>query len=165
MLPMTRLAIALHQKISPPKGGLVGQRGTDEMGHTFYDAKTKFDEQAVLQRVIDRYFFNKRMIEADAKEFSVRTLFVWQPVPTYEYDLKYHPFAQIGSGKVDFGDIAYSQYGYPMVRDTVARTHPDNFLWCADLQKDLHEMLYVDLVHYSPKMTDMVAGCIAQGVQ
>jgi hypothetical protein len=100
------------------------------------------------------------MIEAEAKEFSVRTLFVWQPVPTYEYDLKYDPFTKNG-----FGDISYSTYGYPMMQEEVARTRPDNFVWCADMQKDLHETLYVDLVHYSPKMTDMVAGCIAQGVQ
>jgi hypothetical protein len=97
---------------------------------------------------------------AEAKEFSVRTLFVWQPVPTYEYDLKYDPFATDG-----FGGFSYSKYGYPLMQEAVARTHPGNSLWCADMQKDMHELLYVDEFHYSPKMTEIIAGSIVDGVK
>ena len=32
------------------------------------------------------------MIELIAQGFGVRTIFVWQPVPTYKYDLRYHFF-------------------------------------------------------------------------
>jgi hypothetical protein len=67
--------------------------------------------------------------------------------------------------ELGFTGFTYTKYGYPMLRDEVARTHPDNFLWCADIQKDVHEPLYVDRVHYSPKMTGMVASCISDGVK
>jgi len=66
---------------------------------------------------------------------------------------KYHLFTQKG-----FKEFSYSKYGYPLMRETVARTLPGNFLLCADIQKDVHEELYADIVHYSPKTTEMVAG-------
>lgn len=37
----------------------------------------------------------------------------------------------------------------------------DNFLWCADMQERLQEPLYVDRVHYSAKMSEMLAAAIA----
>jgi hypothetical protein len=103
-----------------------------------------------------------RLIQAEAKEYSIRTLFVWEPAPTYEYDLSYDPFI---TPELGFTGFTYTKYGYPMLRDEVARTPPENFFWCADLQKDMHELLYVDEFHYSPKMTDIIAGCIVDGVQ
>jgi len=148
MLPMARLAKGVRSKLGPK--------------HTFYNANPNrnYDDVSAIGKVIDRYYLNVEMIEAESKAVSIRTLFVWQPVPTYAYDLKYHPFIQNG-----FGDFAYTKRGYPMMADAVAKKRPDNFLWCADMQKDLHEPLYVDAVHYSPMMTGMVAGCIADGVK
>jgi hypothetical protein len=152
MLPMTRLAISLRGKLQN-SAQQNASANSAEQNH-------KFDEQGPLLKAIDRYFLNKRMIEAEAREFSVRTLFVWQPVPTYEYDQQYDLFARDG-----YAGFTYSKYGYPLMRETVARAQPGNFLWCADIQKDEHEELYADIVHYSPKMTEMVAGCISDGVQ
>jgi hypothetical protein len=150
-LPMSTLADFVRQKLR--HAGYM--KSTPETGNQ----KVKYDDPEPLQKVTVRYFLNKRIIEEEAGAFSVRTLFVWEPAPTYEYDLKYHLFA--GNG---FGEFAFTQYGYPLMRDTVARTKPDNFLWCADIQKDVHEPLYIDKTHYSPKMTEMFAGCIADGV-
>jgi hypothetical protein len=152
LLPMTRLADTVHRKLhrSEPEKAQLAASGP----------APKFDERGPLLQVIDTYFTNKRMIEAEGKEFSVRTLFVWQPVSTYEYDLNSHLFTQ-GLFELHL----YSKYGYPLMQDAVKRTPPANFTWCADMQKDLHEPLYVDGVHYSPKMTGMVANCIVQGVQ
>jgi hypothetical protein len=148
MLPMARLARGVRTKLGHPR--------------TFYDVDPShhFDDQVALQKVIDRYYLNTAMVEAQAKALSIPTLFVWQPVPLYGYDLKYHPFIQNG-----FGDFAYAKRGYAMMADAVAKKRPDDFLWCADMQKELHEPLYVDSVHYSPKMTGLVAGCIADGVK
>ena len=125
---------------------------------------TKFDDPVALQKAIDRYLTNKRLIEAEAREYSIRTLFVWQPTPFYEYDSKYDPFIKPEYG-FNFTGFTYTKYGYPLMRDTVERTPPDNFLWCADLQKEMHELVYVDEYHYSPKMTEIVAGCIVDGVK
>ena len=40
--------------------------------------------------------------------------------------------------------------------------HPlgENFLWCAHIQEGAHEPLYVDIAHYSPMMSKMVARTI-----
>lgn len=146
MLPMARLAKGVRSKLGHKR--------------TFYDVDPShnFDDVAALQKVIDRYYLNAEMIEAESKALGIQTLLVWQPVPMYAYDLKYHPFIQNG-----FGDFAYAKRGYPLMAEAASKRRPDDFLWCADMQKDLHEPLYVDAVHYSPKMTGMVAGCIADG--
>jgi hypothetical protein len=104
-------------------------------------------------RVIERYASHKRMVEAAASVNNVKTLFVWQPVPMYKYDTRYHPFAA-----VRWGPYAYVKYGYPEMAEFVRRNPPgDNFLWCADMQEKLTEPLYVDATHYSGKMSRMVA--------
>ncbi len=157
IMPMTKLAVSVREKFQ----SVAHSKPAVATSTAFEVAKKpKYDDPGMLQKGIDRYLLNKQLIEAEARELKIGTLFVWQPVPLYEYDLKYDPFAT-----PDMGDFNYSEYGYPMMRDMVERTHPDNFLWCADLQKDSHELLYVDLVHYSPKMMGMVAGCIADGVK
>ena len=122
--------------------------------------KTYYNNPRLLQRVIEGYLANKRSIEALAAQAGVRPLFVWQPVPTYKYDLRLHPFASDG-----FGHHTYSIFGYPLMA-TYVRDHPigPNFLWCADLQIGATEPLYVDKVHYSAKLSELVAGCIAQGL-
>lgn len=147
ILPMTRLADGVRARVTP------------RYNFFAFNQNRNYNDPGPLLKVIDLYFLNKQLIEAEGKALSIQTLFVWQPVPTYEYDLKYHPFSQYG-----FGDFAYTQRGYPLMVDAVAKARPDNFLWCADIQKDMHEPLYVDAVHYSPKMTEMFAGCIVDGV-
>src|SRR5207249_2176487 len=43
-------------------------------------------------KVIERYGRNKRMIEVLAGGYGFVPVFVWQPIPWYKYDLKYHLF-------------------------------------------------------------------------
>jgi hypothetical protein len=37
------------------------------------------------------------------------------------------------------------------------KTPPADFLWCADLQENEHECLYVDMVHYNAKLAKKLA--------
>ena len=108
---------------------------------------------AGLMKVIERYIMNKRMIEAVGAAFNVQTVFVYEPVPGYEYDLSIHPFAKGG-----FGRHGYARQGYPLMKKYV-ESHDlgNNFLWCADIGKDAKEPLYVDLSHYSPRMSALLA--------
>jgi lysophospholipase L1-like esterase len=114
------------------------------------------DDEKVLDRVIRRYVANKAIIEALAEAYDVNVAFVWQPIPTYKYDLRYHAYS--GS----FGGHEFSRHGYPRMRKFTDR-HPlgSNFLWCADIQQEAEKLLYVDKVHYSPEMSKRVARCIA----
>jgi hypothetical protein len=118
------------------------------------------DDPAVAARVVERYVRNKRLIEGAARAMGVTPVFVWQPSPTYKYDLRYH----VHSGS--FGVHEYSRFGYPRVAEYV-RTHemgPD-FVWCADIQEHLTELLYVDETHYSPAMSERVASCIVRSLR
>jgi hypothetical protein len=156
VLPMTRLAIAVRHMLD--RAAHKKTLGEIQVAHT------KFDDPVALQGAVDRYFANKKLIEAEAKEYGIKTLFVWEPTPFYKNDLQYDPFIRPEFG-FSFTGFTYTKYGYPMMRDVFDRTHPDNFLWCADLQEGRHELLYVDAYHYSPLMTEIISGCIVDGVK
>jgi hypothetical protein len=110
--------------------------------------------------VIERYVANKTAIEAVAAVHDIDVLFIWQPAPTYKYDLAYHTYR-----KKSFGVGEQTRRGYPRMR-RYADEYPlgDNFLWCADIQQGVKELLYVDRFHYTPRMSERVARCIADGL-
>lgn len=111
--------------------------------------------ESTLQSVIKRYCSNKKMIDAIAESMNVNTLFVWQPVPWYKYDLKYH-FK---------GKLKQSAQGYPLMKEHLQiYSLGKNFLWSADIQENIDGPGYVDLVHYNAKLTQMLARHIAQHI-
>jgi hypothetical protein len=117
-------------------------------------------DTSIVDRVIQRYFGNKSLIEDLAASRQVSTVFAIQPVPTYNYDLEYHLFASGG-----FGANAYPRLGYPqLAARRAAGTPPGNLVWCADVQLGLREPLYVDKVHYTPKLNRLLAECMAPRV-
>jgi phage shock protein PspC (stress-responsive transcriptional regulator) len=116
-------------------------------------APNKDDEIRIIRTVIERYRTNKKMTEAIAAAFGVTPIFIWQPVPTHQYDPKFN----IYDGFDYENNMPYLKRGYELMAEAV-RSNPlgKNFIWCADIQKDLKEPLYVDAYHYSAKMTRMV---------
>jgi GDSL-like Lipase/Acylhydrolase family len=114
-------------------------------------------ENEIINKVIHTYIINKKLIEAASNIFGVKSIFVWQPNPAYNYDLKYHPFFN-----GDAGEINYSKNGYLGMANFI-RENPmgDNFIWCADIQKELKQPLYVDRVHYSADFSKLLAEVIA----
>lgn len=109
-----------------------------------------------LTQLINRYMTNKKLIEAVGASFNVTTVFAWQPVPGYRYDLAFHPFAKGG-----FGRHEYSRSGYPLMEEYVKRNNlGNNFIWCADIGQDATKPLYIDIAHYSPRMSEMLAQTI-----
>jgi hypothetical protein len=116
-----------------------------------------------VTRVLERYHGNKRLAEAAARAYGVRPVFVWQPIPAYKYDLKYHLFAKDGDFK---GLIAtYAVPGYRAMAERVKERPADyshNFLWLADVQEHAEAPLYVDMVHYSPDFSRELAAHIGR---
>ena len=89
---------------------------------------------------------------------GVQTCFVWQPVPMYKFNLKNHPTPANG-----FGRHNRSASGYEYMASWLqTNAPPSNFLDLADFQENRDEPLYVDNVHYSAHMCDMLAVEIAQ---
>jgi GDSL-like Lipase/Acylhydrolase family len=48
--------------------------------------------RAKASTILDRYGGNQRIIREVAQGSGIRTVFVWQPIPSYAYDLSHHPF-------------------------------------------------------------------------
>jgi len=117
---------------------------------------TKADSQLV-SRVIEDYIWNKKTIESIGKENGVPTVFVFQPVPMYKYDLKYHLF-QAGANGTGWEQHLNAFEGYPLMAKYVAE-HPmgNDFLWLADIQEGKQKPIYCDQVHYTPEFDDEIA--------
>jgi len=107
-------------------------------------------------RVIERYLATKSLIEALGRHFGVKTLFVWQPVPTYKYDRAYHLFA----AKDMEGHLATGN-GYEVARSRYDQGgFGGHVAWCADIQESVKKPLYVDAVHYNAELAKLLAECI-----
>ncbi len=108
-------------------------------------------------QTIGTYLSNKSLIESVCKAKGVTPIFVWQPVPIYNYDLEYFPWYK------QFSMHQLHPVGYPMMRELVDNGGlGENFLWCADLQQDEKECLYVDFHHYTASFSMKLADTICQ---
>lgn len=118
--------------------------------------------QQELDAVMDRYYANVKQLTAIGDAFGMQTAFIWQPIPTYKYDVRYTPFVP---------DRLYchvgSKYGYPQMKERVAKQSPsaNRFFWLADMQEDLKEALYVDTFHYTSPMSRRIAELIAEKIK
>ena len=114
---------------------------------------SKYADPKVLNVAIQRYLQNKKLIEGASEAFGVTPIFVWQPIPAYHYDQRYHLFSEGGYGK-----HSYSKYGYERMAELLQKTPlGENFLWFADIQQNKTVPLYVDKVHYSASFSKELA--------
>jgi hypothetical protein len=107
--------------------------------------------EEAIQLHLRKFWVNQTMIRALGREFGVTPVFVWQPSPFYKYDLQYHLFA----GKDRISPLYTAMAA--QVRD---RPPPDDFLWCAEIQEQERECLYVDRLHYNAKFAKRLADTI-----
>ena len=126
-------------------------------------ATQNWDGGASVDRVCETYFTNKFLIEQLCGRFGVTPIFVWQPSPIYNYDLKYHLFAPPDSApsQMTFKFENMRAY-YPRMRDLHDQRGEANFIWCADIQKDRAECLYCDKCHYTGAFSKVLADYICQ---
>ena len=145
-LPTGRLTIKLNSFLKKPSQ--IGPANTKNYNST----KDEYSFEDIAKGVIDRYLENIRILDAITTAYHSQGVFVWQPVPNFKYDLSNHLFPPLS------GIIAYAGLGYPYMESIMhEKSLGNNFLWCADIQEDLHEPLYVDKVHYSSKMSRIFA--------
>ena len=105
-------------------------------------------------KVINRYLFDKKLIEAASNIMGVKSVFILQPNPFYDYDKSYFPFLDEESSTLEHCYLHMANF---------IREHPmgNNFIWCADIQRDLKQPLYVDQIHYSASFSKIFAEVIA----
>jgi hypothetical protein len=118
------------------------------------EPQKNYGDPAVLNAILDRYLANQRMIRAVARAHGVGVAFVWQPVPLYRFEKGEHPYGLPAH-------LDRARFGYPLFAERLAREPLGaDFVWCADIHADSTELLYVDYVHYSPKLSRMLAESI-----
>ena len=147
-LPLVRVLNAFSQRATSPAIPQY-QKATEVK----IEANETPQTDEVLNRVIDRYFHNLRQAETISRAYGIIPVFVWQPIPTYHYDTRYHLF------KPDRLDCHInSKVGYPMMAAYLAKM-PFNpsFIWAADIQQELKEPLYIDAFHYTAPMSRRLA--------
>ncbi len=121
---------------------------------------TKAATATRVAKAVDRYLHNSRQAEAVAQLYAIPTLFVWQPIPNYRYNLDLHPFAQFG-----LKERGPNAEGYQYLEvNREALDLPENFLWLADIQQDATENLYVDQIHYNPILSRQMAQSLAEKI-
>lgn len=139
-----RAVQSLKSRLSPEKAGASEPGALNE------------DEKRWIGEALFKYKQNKQLIEAACDRFSIAPIFVWQPSPAYKYDLKYHRFSRPGAQRNE-------AYGYiDMARVAQSGELGPNFLWCADLQEEEKDCLYVDNRHYSGKFGRKLAEAISR---
>jgi hypothetical protein len=113
--------------------------------------------RGLADAVCQRYLKNKQLTQRIAAAAGVEACFVWQPVPTYRYDLKHHLFQG-----PNLRHHWLSRHGYARMAEILkSQTADTNLLWCADLQEGLSEALYLDSIHYTARMSELLARQIA----
>ena len=69
------------------------------------------------------------------------------------------PFHPFGLGDDQLDPVQVSGYG-EMERLWHSGELGLDFVWCANVGMDVSKLLYVDAIHYSPLMSDLIAHCI-----
>jgi hypothetical protein len=127
----------------------------------YQEDTSTYNDSKKIDYLTNRYMQNKKIIEACAKAYDIKVLFVWQPVPTYKYDLKYHLFPPDQVGPINDLKFAYRRMDKLNQQGLLG----NDFIWCADIQEGKKENFYTDSLHYSAPMSKLVAAEIVQGMQ
>ena len=113
------------------------------------DAATTEQE---VRTALETYRRNKGLVEAVCRGRGVTPVFVWQPIPAYHYDTRHHLFHLYPR------DFEPHVRGYEaMERWFKAGQMGEDFVWCADLQENARECLYVDAHHYTARFSRQLA--------
>jgi hypothetical protein len=147
-LPMGRLARGLHARLlpSPPP-----------------TAEALARERPGPEQVIAAWTRSAQRVERLANAYGVRTLFVWQPVPLYKYDVSQHLLLDPISEA--YMIPARLRRGYELLDAERRRRDPvAHFLWLADIQEGRRENLYLTDMHYRPVLAESIADHIAEAL-
>ncbi|RNI22519.1 SGNH/GDSL hydrolase family protein [Rufibacter latericius] len=98
-----------------------------------------------IQIVHQRYWQNRKLIEAVANKAKIPSLFVWQPISCYEYQPKEPFFLTLKEAKECYPGCGYAK----MYQEWDKYAEKDNSLWLAGIQQMRPANRYVDKVHYT----------------
>jgi len=130
-------------------------------------SSTQHNDAARFDGVLARYERNMKASKAVGDAFGVGTLFVWQPIPYYQYPLANEVRDYLAVMGPNHASVLRAMNGYQRELGTLMNHSivNRNFISCADIQKDTNEMLYVDHAHYNAHGNQLVAACVARAIE
>jgi hypothetical protein len=149
LLPMTRLTSIIQDKMFT----------TPDVPLPIY--KPEQTARRDLDEVINRYVEHIRQVDGISHAYGIISLFVWQPIPGYKYDLRNHIALNPIYG---LGGHERSAQGYPVAAERRTEFGP-SLLWLADIQEDRAEALYMDAVHYNAEFAKVIADKIGAAIR
>lgn len=121
---------------------------------------------ARAEDVVERWLRNRRVAEGICGGFQIKPLFVWQPAPDWQYDLRHHLF---WDAKRDAKDPVLGSSPQYAAMARLRASSPErlgrNFLWLGDLQRNERRPLYVDRLHYTAAFNREIAERVADRIQ
>ena len=140
LLPVTRFVRDIKR----------GVKQVFETAHQQPDEASSEKDTEVASKVLENYKFNKKIIELLADFYEIPAFFVWQPTPAYQYDKQFHLFYEEDEW------LRQLAVGYRMLEHNVSDMGK-NFIWAAGIQQEMRSPMYVDRVHYTAAMNDILA--------
>ena len=120
------------------------------------DDNLKMEEQNKI--LFQRYLVNKKMIDAIGNDYDIKTYFVVQPIPVYNYNLSYHTVYNNGfASSIIKGVMPRKQFYELLFEHYLEAKDKSNMMWLADMQSGRKENFYIDAVHYTAKFNEEIA--------
>jgi len=116
----------------------------------------------MIKQVIDRYQRNISMIHTICKLHGTKALFVWQPVPSFNFNLEKHPLYP----DLNIGPHMASKYVYESFQEKMNGLDPGlAFLDLSNLHSEFDGNHYIDTVHYSAPFSEKIAEAIFHHIE
>jgi hypothetical protein len=130
-------------------------RFTDELRQTFEPgvALPPVDGPWTAEAMWERLRRNRIWAQRLGREAGVVTVFALQPIPNFAFSGSHYPFApwldtrQLKLAKQAYGSAPRSEV-----------------LWLAEVGREVDFPAYLDTVHYSPRMSELLASEMAQAL-
>lgn len=156
-IPMVRLANGLSRRLLPIE---TEKKSIDSDKNNQQDSENVLAEEdkqwLAVDYVVQRYTSNIRIIRAICREYDIKCLFVWQPIPFYKYDISLHrTFPYKGSIAEPWDGVYSLMKGYTK----------EDFLYLGEMLSDVPEKVFVDDIHYSEKYNEKIAARICSRLQ
>lgn len=132
-----------------------GKNITDSI-RAYYAFTKTWSTEAIADTIFNNYLFTVNAVQQMQKLYNFQSLFVWQPVPYYNYaNQEKDPTCDKNS---------YPVYNVLNPKIQTAYMNVKNSLYLADLLQNEKNMPFVDRVHYSPAFNKKIASLILQKI-
>ncbi len=130
-------------------------RFSEELERTFAGPSVEKRQEAAWtsQAMWKRLERNRHWARRLAREAGVVTVFAIQPIPNFAFSGQHYPFSEwLATGQLRLAQAAYQQAPRSEV------------LWLAEVAQGVDFPAYIDTVHYSPRMSALLAAEMARAL-